>query len=244
MLIEVTYHPISKSDLKYFVLDVLEKPELTASRIRELTDDARAQQQLEDVYRATIGWAKQLRAGEKQRASETLAFPAVVILGFRHPFWHAAQSSISAIGAWPWSEMRAQMTEKNNPSVPLLDGALSNLQEIVVPLPSIGSGLAAMYDDPNGGLIDRELGASGIFPKDKLPALVNCAEEFFLCDIGFNSYGFGALNKAVDYAIDHGLDLMEAYNVVSLEPYSCQSAPKNLRFPDGEPGGDESQGPA
>lgn len=196
---DITFHPVSLDDLRYFVFDVADQPDLAESRAAELARDDVEVTQILDLYGLFPTWMEKAQTGQAGVA-ETFAFACAAIAGYRHPFWFARGCACAFL----------------LPMAPELAGLFQ-------PVPTIATGAVSILPDPSGGVLPGNNAAGGILPRDRFDDLRTILEELSeqpgefapsaLHDV-FGKAGLDALERALSYATENELDLIEASEVV------------------------------
>jgi len=220
MTYDVTFHPVASKDLVRFVVDVWDDPALAAPRANELCSDPEKRRFIEDAIYGRFGeWQQQAARGELAVAP-TLALACAAIAGFRHGYWHAVGSSISAAA------------EVTSAIMPGFSSLLSPLGE------SIGGSLAALADQ-SGGRLCGHYSASGLLPPKRFTALRQALDTLAARQAkGATPALFGlfdpparrALEQALEYAERRGLALCEAADLVEPRARRGSTDLDNLRL--------------
>jgi hypothetical protein len=204
---DVTFHPIGKQELEHFVLDVLGDPQLAFARAKELTYDSVKQQVVVDVYRHFPKWRAEWKK-DPDTIARTLAFGAAAIAGHLHPYWYSRGGSISFVAM-------------NTSGFPHGFRTWEQLAPAIVPA---------------GGpsLVIENYSASGFVDPSQLPALraaLDDPQHRAAVDEHLGAAGRKALGHAIDYALAHGLGLLEASDIVVPISGDHTSDPDNFRAP-------------
>ena len=207
---DVTFHPVSKEDLKRFLVDVIEDPKLIGARLNELSKDEAARRDIRTgIYDKFPDWLSEFEDGGDVTFEGTFAFAAAALAGYRHPYWYARGSAVAF----------------------LLEVA-PHLGGFFVPLGRQFKGPIAKLPDYSGGLISQNYTASGFVEPQRLPdlkkALAELAANKKLFQV-FDEAGFDAVSRAIDYALPKGLGLMEATDLVVPISNETFTEPANMR---------------
>lgn len=84
---DITFHPISRSELQTFIFDVIDQPELANARVVMLTNNATDQRAVADIYARFAAWKQEVKAKRKEFAA--------ALAGYLHPYWYARNASLS-----------------------------------------------------------------------------------------------------------------------------------------------------
>lgn len=207
---DVTFHPVSKEDLKRFLVDVVEDPKLIGARLNELSKDENARRDIRaGIYDRFPDWLSEFEEGGDLTFEGTFAFAAAALAGYRHPYWYARGSAVAF----------------------LLETA-PHLGGFFVPLGRQFKGAIAKLPDYSGGLISQNYTASGFVEPQRLPdlkkELVALAASKKLYQV-FDEQGYDAVSRAIDYALPKGLGLMEATDLVVPISGETFTEPANMR---------------
>lgn len=201
MSIDVTFHPIRESELRYFVLDVGADGGLATVRAIEAVEDDAKQDALIGLYEALASAGAEAASGAGSVAM--VAHYGAAVAGYLHPYWYAR-------GAGVW-----HLAEEDEET---FGGLLAPLAVVVegdpgtdAP-PAFGAGFI-----PNERLDALEDALDG--------AGADLAEAVLGED------GLAALFAAISYASLHGCGLIETADVVALSEEENISDRANLRAP-------------
>lgn len=196
---DITFHPVSRKDLQRYVFDIADDPSLAADRAAEVASNEVDVTQILELYGSFPVWLEKAASGETT-VSETFAFACAAIAGYRHPFWFARGCAVGFL-------------VEDAPAI----------GELFQPIPTVASGRVSELPDSSAGVLTRNNAASGIVRQSafdtlraRLSELETVEGEFAddaLHDV-FGDAGLDALNRAIRYADQHGLDLIEGSEVV------------------------------
>ncbi|MBH0059291.1 hypothetical protein I6F65_20320 [Pseudoalteromonas sp. SWXJZ94C] len=93
---DVTFHAISKNELKKYVYDVLEDPTLAEERGKELTDDESEQEFIQSIYGNMREWLSASQQ-EQNDFAKTFSFAIAAISGYLHDFYYSRNFALSFI---------------------------------------------------------------------------------------------------------------------------------------------------
>ena len=196
---DITFHPVSLDDLRRFVFEVADRPALAEERAAELARDDVERTQVLDLYGLFGTWLEKAQAGQAGVA-ETFAFACAAIAGYRHPFWFARGCASAFL-------------------VPMAP----ELADLYQPLPTVAEGAVSILPDPSGGVLPGNHAAGGIVRRERFADLRAVLHELSeregqfapsaLYDV-FGKAGLESLERALQYAEEHELDLIEASEVV------------------------------
>jgi hypothetical protein len=206
---DVTFHPVAEHELRHFVFDVLDDPSLAYPRAQELTCESIKQQVVIDVYRHFPKWRADWKK-DPRAIPRTLAFAAAAIAGHLHPYWYSRGGSISFVAM-------------NTTGFP---HGFRSWDQLSPTLDALG-----MRGDT---LIVENYSASGFIPPAQLPALRAALDEVrhrSAVDHHLGAAGRAALGHAIDYALAHGLGILEASDIVVPISGDHVSDPDNFRAP-------------
>lgn len=207
---DITYHPVSVSDIQYFLFDVLADPSLAETRARELATDEEDYRMIREFYYDELdGKLPEIRENEKKglpAASCWLARTAAALAGFKYPYWYCRGSALSFMAHEDQS----------------LKGIFTSICDL---------GRATLGDlvDSSDGLITDNYTASGYIAQPGQIAqhikrlseprvkkrLFGLKSETIpsLFESTFDDEGIEALERAVRYCDQHGLGMIEASDV-------------------------------
>ena len=208
---DITFHPVSTADLRRFVFEVAADPGLIGERAAELGTDESDVTQILDMYGHFATWAIKVDSGQAP-VGETFAFACAAISGYRHPFWFTRGAALS-----------------------FLKNTAPELEELFEPIASVCDPLTLPHST---ALLTGNNSGSGILPRkhfghlrELLEKLTKRPGEFAadaLHDV-FGETGLDALNRALAYAAENDLDLIEASEVVIPAGQKTYTRWKNMR---------------
>lgn len=196
---DVTFHPVSIADLHRFVFDVAADPDLAPGRAKEITKDRRKQKDLlEGVLSRLPDFVQDVR--RDGGFNQCIAFAAAAVAGYRHPYWYARDAALS-----------------------FLASKHAELRRLFTPLPAVAKGTIADLDDDSKGLLTESYTASGVVLPENIAALMAVLRKLAKPAKGkktaplfevFDETAYDSLARAIAYAADHELGLMEATDLV------------------------------
>ena len=207
---DVTFHPVSLNDIRRYVFDVVEQPELADSRASDITSDGAKRRHVERVYEELADWVRQLAEGESLPLNETVARAAAQVAGFIHPYWYSRNAAISMLEDDAVLDLFAPLSD--------LTGAPVCLRA-AEPEAHIGLNYTASGVITDVERLERELMRLGLEDKNGSPALFKV----------FDSERLASLREAIAYCKQHDLALMEASDVVVPIADEASTDPDNLR---------------
>lgn len=205
---DVTFHPIGKDELKEFVFDIIENPQLAKERAAKVTRNREKQEDLLSLYEYFAEWKEQVQSGE-ELFSRTFAFAAAVVAGYLHPYWYARDGSVTFLCEGQQS----------------FCAFLESLYDLS---PATFGGLP----DDGKGLIPTNYAGGGFIDHTKLKDLQNRLSDPRNQDIVLDALakdGLSALQHAITYALANGVGLLEATDVVVPVSDECVSDFDNFR---------------
>jgi hypothetical protein len=223
---DITFHPVSVEELQHYVFDVVDAPELAGDRASQLTSDPEKLSLVAEVYRTLEQFRdSSLWSGDVHFGS-TVAYCAAAIAGFLYPFWYSRGGAVTFLG-------------QHDPS----------MLEIFTSLTAVARGTVAEMPDESDGILGLNYTGSGFIEPQRvgelLARLKHLAhvplsrtgtvqrENLTVLDAVFDYDGLASLLGAVHYAIDHGLGLVEASDVVV--PLADQTVTDPGRFREHDP---------
>lgn len=138
---DVTFHAISKSELKKYVFDVLDDPSLAAERSKNIDENEDNQEYIQSIYDNMLQWI----SSSPQKCddfAETFSFAIAAISGYLHDFYYSRNFALSFIEG----EHRVNFLKSFNA---INDSPLSN------------------YRDVSGGAISSNYSGSGFSDEPK-----------------------------------------------------------------------------
>jgi len=213
MAYDITYHPVSTSDIQRFVLNILDVPEVESYRplLVELTTEAEDQEFIETgIYARFTDFRKKID-DNKGNTKSTTGFATAALAGYLHPYWYCRNGALSFLCEnepefasflhFDWSFLPEQQ------------------QQYVV--------------DAFGPLKDHY--QAGVFvPFEKLPQLRLALSDSMYNDAVSEHIGhrnFDVLMAAIDYCIANELGLLEATDIFVPLSGETSTYHKNLRAP-------------
>jgi hypothetical protein len=196
---DVTFHPVSVADLQHFVFDLAGDAALAGPRSKELTlDPAKQREVAVGVLARLPDFVEEVKADGDFAMS--VSFAAAAVAGYRHPYWYARGSALSFMAA-------------EHPPLAKLFSSLA----------SLAKGPVATLEDDSFALLTENYSASGVVLPGKLAALQKLlaglarapskGQQGPLFEI-FDADGYDSLQRAMAYALEHQLGLMEATELV------------------------------
>jgi len=198
---DVTFHPVSRNQLKHFVFDVFNDASVAESRAAELSNDPEAQEQIVGLYGQFPEWEED----DEAPFEATFAVAAAAIAGWLHPYWYARGQALSFMAF-------------EHPEV----------AECFTPLPRLATGRFASLPDDSDGFLGENFTASGFISPDKFDTLTRLVKELAAPKF-FAQDGLESLHAALGYARAKGLGLLEATDIVVPSAGEFTSNPENLR---------------
>lgn len=208
---DITFHPVSKDEIDYYVFSVADNPELAELRVSELTDDPDEQDYIMDAYYSNFSmWIDEIKELSKQDNAPHFAsrfgFATAGIIGYIRPFWYSRGQAISFL---------ARKSE--------------NVKTLIIPLTQIARGSVKDLPDSSNGIISQNYMSSGFIDNiDKLEELLDSLSqpkgwkkiyqgnwrqgESLLEELFFED-GVTALHNVIEYARINKLGLMEAADI-------------------------------
>ena len=203
---DITFHSISKSELRRYVFDVLDDPSCAESRSKEVSSTSEKCAKVFQTYYLDhlIKWLGQEQA-RRDDISPSFALVTAVIAGYLHPYHYARNFSLTLIS-------------ERYPDVKDFFTSLTKVRDS----PLVG------YSDPNEGLISHNYAASGIVesPSKVLDFILRNESELMT---EFAEDQVNALKSCLNYCVERDLYFMEAAEVVFPLGGGCFSDYDNLR---------------
>jgi hypothetical protein len=190
---DITFHPISKSDLERYLFQVADDPGVAEARARELAaNDEDFKMVMEFYYRNFPNWLMEAATKEKQRLPAFASYfvrTAAALAGFKYPYWYCRGSALSFIAP-----------------------QAASLRALITPVGRMASGSLSKIGDSSEGLIRENFSAGGFIAdigglRQELGRLSKSVDKVF------DAEGHWALSNAMTYAEQHGLGLIEAADV-------------------------------
>lgn len=207
---DVTFHPVSLNDIRRYVFDVIEQPDLADSRASDITSDGAKRRHVERVYEELADWVRQLSEGKSLPLNETVARAAAQVAGFIHPYWYSRNAAISMLEDDAVLDLFAPLSK--------LPGAPECLSA-AEPDAHIGLNYTASGVITNVDRLERELMRLGLDDKNGSPTLFQV----------FDGERLASLREAIAYCKQHDLALMEAADVVVPIADEASTDADNLR---------------
>lgn len=218
----ITFHPITREELQYYIFDVLTDFSLAESRVLKLTQDEVKRDRLRALYREWPEMIHEVRKGNASFASN-IAYPSCVIAGFLHPYWFAEDGCITFLG-------EEERNVKVNPLLKIFGKkGPSDFKTLLITLRAYSPEVFEGIQDESYGMIFGNYTASGFIAPDKVRDLkiaLTAKHTAYLVDKILNDKAKRALMYAIDYAIAHDCGLMEASEIFIDN--------KNLSFSDSD----------
>ncbi len=196
VVFDITFHPVAVADLQRYCFDFAADQADIHRRLEEIGRTPDKRRSLWDSLIRLPDRLERVRRGEKA-FGQMVGFMAAVVAGYIHPYWYARGSD-----------------ER------FLCGRHPSLPSYFTPLPHVATGPVSALADAAGGVLSTNYSASGIVPPEGTARLDRFLGELALAG-GFKSISdredFDALERAVGYAAQHGLGLMEAAGLA--EPF-------------------------
>jgi hypothetical protein len=201
---DVTFHPVSPADLQRYCFDVASDPELARVRVAEI---AASQGKQRDLFDGVLSRLPEFVEEQRQGASQfgsTVAMAAAAVAGYIHPFWYARGCALSFV-----CDKRPEVAR------------------LITPLPELAAGPIAELSDETGGLLSSNYTAGGVVLPEALPKLAELVEEGAF--ESFDEDCLDSLRRAIAYARERGLGLMEATDLVVPFSGEAYTDTDNLR---------------
>jgi hypothetical protein len=216
---DITFHSISKAELRRYVFDILEDPSCAENRSNEVSKTPEKRAKVFQTYYQDhlVKWLGQEQA-RNDDISPSFAMVTAVIAGYLHPYHYSRNFSLSLISE-QYPEVKAFFTSLT--AIP-------------------GSPLSG-YNDPNEGLIAHNYAASGIVenPSNALAFILHNELELVAAH---GEDELSAIKSSLNYCINRDLCFIEAAEVVFPLGDACFSDIDNFRasFLKQSLGGDEA----
>jgi len=201
---DVTFHPVSAVELQRFVFDLVDKPALAAARAAEISKVAKKRAELIDIFGHLSEFAADA-AKDRDAFGNTIAFAAAAVAGFLHPYWYARGSALTFLCI-------AKLAKPSE--VPFM------------PLPRCAKGKVAKLKDGSGGFLTDNYTASGFLPPEAIAGVEALLDRLLakrakkLAEV-FDDDGLDAVRRALRYAREHGLGMIEATD--AIVPFSDEA---------------------
>lgn len=207
---DISFHSISKSELKKFFFDVITDPSCAEDRSRSIPASEKKQKALlENLYRSNlIPWSELIKQGKKETIGEispNFSMAAAAISGYLHPYHYSRNFSLSLISE-QFPEVRDFFTSLTN----IEDSPLSDLI------------------DSHDGMIASNYAGSGISEKPSdILAFIQRNEKQLTAEYGLDEVS--AIKNCLQYCISNGLAFIEAAEIVFPLGGECLSDYDNLK---------------
>jgi hypothetical protein len=186
---DISFHPVALAELQHFVFDVIDDPRLLKERVGELSDDPNTRHAIDAQFRLTLKAIERDDAddeddvGPADEAVRNLAASAAACL---HPYWCSRGSGLSFV---------------QDPAVTALIHRYSE----------IAQGRVRTIEDADGPYITGNGSSTGFIMPGGVAALSQrlAARDPALLE-GLGESGTDALSRALAYAVERGLGLIEA----------------------------------
>lgn len=211
---DVTFHPISLHDLRTYVFDVIEQPDVAGARVSEITSDPEKRRQIERIYGQLAKWIGQLSDGNSLPLNETFAYAVAQIAGALHPYWYSRNAAISMLDDDTVRGLFVPLTEL--PDAPVCIRRAKAAAHIG--LNYTASGIITDLDR-----LEQNLARLGLDDKNDPPALFTV----------FDGIRLASLREAIAYCKQHNLALLEASDVVVPIAGESGTDPDNFREAEG-----------
>jgi hypothetical protein len=111
-----TLHPIAEAELKHYVFDIADHPELAGDRVKDITSDPERQAFLRDSVYAEFAKIKADREkGVRVYMGNSYTYAAAVIAGFLHPYFYSWGTCVAVLAAnvkqEPWTTLIEGLAE-------------------------------------------------------------------------------------------------------------------------------------
>jgi hypothetical protein len=93
---DITFHPITREELKEFVFDVIMDPGLANKRAALISNNTAMQESIRNIYGKMSGFRQMVLNGNYPFPA-TYSYATAAIAGFLHPYWYARGSCITFI---------------------------------------------------------------------------------------------------------------------------------------------------
>ena len=193
---DITFHPVRVSDLRRFVFEVAADPGVGAERAAELGTDDLDVSQILDLYGHFPSWNLNVQSGQAS-VNQTFAFACAAVAGYRHPFWFTRGAAVGFL-----EDLAPELAQ-------LFESVSSCCEPLELP--------------PSSPLLSGNNTAGGVLPLRHFGQLREILEKLgnrpgdwatdTLHDV-FGDTGLDALDRALNYAAENDLDLIEASEIV------------------------------
>lgn len=191
---DITFHPIAADDIRQYIFDVIEQPELAEARAADMASNPEQQRKIERIYEQMGEWVAELSKGKCLPINETIAYATAQIAGILRPYWYARGAAIS-----------------------MLDD--DTVLDLFVPLTKMADAPDCLCEASKFAHIGLNYSASGVITD--LDQLERNLERLGLDNNNpptlftvFDRATLASLREAIAYCREHDLALIEAADVV------------------------------
>jgi len=203
---DITFHSISKSELRRYVFDILEDPGCAESRSKEVSSVPEKCAKIFQTFYLDhlIKWIGQEQA-KSDDISPSFAMVTAVIAGYLHPYYYSRNFSLT-----------------------LISGRYPDVKRFFTSLTKVPDSPLVGYSDPNEGLISHNYAASGLVesPARVLDFILSIESELLT---EYAEDDVNALTTCLEYCVERDLYFMEAAEVVFPLGDACFSDYDNFR---------------
>ncbi|MEW9097060.1 MAG: hypothetical protein AB2417_18440 [Clostridiaceae bacterium] len=220
---DITFHPITREELKTFVFDVIEKPSLAVERALMISKDENKQEDIKNIYMKLEEFRDELLNGECE-FGEAYGFAAAAIAGYIHPYWYSRQGCISFI-CMEESKNQKISNKPLDDSEKTFNGLLESLVELS---PDTFKGI----EDKGDGLITGNYCGGGYIDNSRLSYLKELIEDpdhENLVSRIMDEDNLKALKHVINYALLNNTGILEASDIIVPVSNECYSDFDNLR---------------
>lgn len=205
---DITFHPISKAELKEYLVDVVENPRQAEEKAKKISKNPKKSERIISHYQELLKQIERLKMGQGSFSS-SVAFIAAAIAGFLHPYWYARGSCLSFLA------------DKDKKFADFL-------KSLIDLFPSTFKGV---IDKSKGKITSNWTGGGYVGSQDikRLKEILNSEENKQLVEKIFDQDNLEALNFALDYCLKNKIGLLEASEVVFPFANRCASDFDNFR---------------
>lgn len=206
---DISFHSISKTELKKYFFDVITDPSCAEERSRSIPASEKKQKTLlESLYRnSLIPWSELIKQGKIETIGEispNFSMVAAAISGYLHPYHYSRNFSLSLISE-QFPEVRNFFT-----SLTRIEG--SPLSDLI---------------DSHCGMIASNYAGSGISEKpSEILAFIRRNEEWLTAEYSLDEVS--AIKSCLLYCISNELAFIEAAEIVFPLGGQCLSDYDNL----------------
>jgi hypothetical protein len=190
---DMTFHPVALSELQHFVFDPIDDPALIDRRLREVTMSSSLREGLRSMFdrvmAAVNGDVDEDDDDRPGPADEEVRFFAASIAGCLHPFWYARNAGLSLLRDVDTSDIVFQSYAQ------------------------IGRGRITTIPDFPAPIITGNNSATGFMPPERVKLLLQRLVSDPLLQSELGEQATESLTKALKYASEHRLGLIEATDV-------------------------------